>query len=198
MNRKFWVMGMITAILALVVALPSVAGAQTAPVAFGGSLTGLTAGAGDVVVTLEAGWIEIYTTGEISSSMMDCGGDAVCMGLGLNGASMTTLHNSEVKLFHTLVPGTFDVAGKLEGTFTLGGIPGVFQATIAGTASCFAVPGDPCATFSTSITDTGKWEAPAIGGEGDLSLTIAGVIGVGLVGGGSMGGTLELPEPDAD
>ena len=71
MKRKFWVMGMMTAIFALVVALPSVAGAQTAPVPFSGSLTGLTTGAGDVLVTLEAGWIEIYTTGETSSSEVD-------------------------------------------------------------------------------------------------------------------------------
>lgn len=127
----------------------------------------------------------IQTTGEVNQAQV------VGSGVGFDG-TLTTTHNSVIAI--NLVSGA--ISGRLEGTFTLTTPPGsVITGTIKAVITGQAVPvdlnGDGVAdTFWTSVTDIGRWQAPALDGKGTFTIQAEGVIGVNLSGGGVLHGVI--------
>lgn len=188
MSRRSWFLGLVLA-LVMLAAVPGLASGTGPPLPFSAQVTGLTAGGGIISITQAGAAIVIRTEGEVTASTLDCAGDPVCVGAGLNGAALTTSHSSTVKLTPT-GPGAFSVNGQLEGTVNIGGVlQGPFEVSITGTASCYPSPSE-CATFAISVTDKGRWSVPGTQARGTLNLSIAGIVGVGLAGSGTLAGAI--------
>ena len=114
------------------------------------------------------------------------------MAAGLDFAPMTTTHNSLVRLTPT-GPGTFSLAGHLQGDIAIGPLMGTFQASISGIAVCVPDGEVACATFFIDVNDVGTWNLPGAQGKGTINLSISGVVGVALGGGGSLEGSVHSP-----
>lgn len=191
MQLKLRFMGVVAALLVLLAAVPAISLASGPPVAFSANVVGLAAGGGTTTVTQAGNQIVVHTVGEVTSATLDCAGDPGCLGTGLNGATLTTSHSSLVRLTPTAVPGAFSVTGHLQGTLDIGGlIQGPFGASISGIASCVPVGPNPCGTFFISVTDSGNWNAPGAQARGTLNLLVAGVVGLGFGGSGTLTGTI--------
>ena len=177
---------LVMAAVILSTALPGVASAHP-DLDFSATLSGLQlVDTGTVTPLFDEGEVEVTTEGEVNQSTINCV-NAACYALGFDGASITTVHDSEI----TINLETGELNGELEGTFDIELLSGVtinggdIEADINGWAS--PVGG----TFAFQVVDEGVWEVETIKAEGTFSLTVEGVLGLGHWGGGTFEGKLE-------
>ncbi|MBI4233391.1 MAG: hypothetical protein HY686_03025 [Chloroflexi bacterium] len=133
----------------------------------------------------------VRTSGEMTSGALDCDVDALDGGF-------STVHSSVIRVSPD---GRFQ--GRLKGTFSIttpaGSLTGELQAEISGVPVGFAdSPPFPLGTPIYQVADVGRWEVTggALRGQGNLSITLVGVLGVpagqgGLSGGGVLSGKVE-------
>ncbi len=197
MKRKILVFALAAALATSILALPMAASADNGKTRFSSAIQDLhLVNPGAISVVNAPGKVLVNTTGEVNQGTVTCL-DQACVALGFNGATITTIHDSQVKI--DLATG--GLTGKLEGKFTLTttdgqAIPGEMRAKLAGTASPYITPFGT--TFMINVTDTGKWEAETryLECSGDLTIQVGGVVGFALQGGGLFGGTAELEGDD--
>ncbi|MBF8267686.1 MAG: hypothetical protein HW388_1194 [Dehalococcoidia bacterium] len=145
---------------------------------------------GSIDVQAKKSKVEVNTTGEVNQGTIQCL-DQACFALGFHGATLTTTHDSEVTI--DLNKGT--LKGDLEGSFTLATtsgatVSGKMDAKLKGTASPYPTPQG--LMFYVVVSDVGKWEAQTMDAKGKFSITVEGVVGFVLYGGGVFGGVVEL------